>query len=512
LSASPSSGSLVGGPARAPRPSAPAEARRPSALRLGVICRTLGVLCVLFCATLLPPIGISLYYSDGEATRFGIAALVALLASLVFWLPFRRKHVNVRSRDGFLIVGVMWTAMSVLGAVPFMLALRVGFADAFFESAAGYTTTAASVLVGLDRLSPSILFYRQEIQWLGGLGVIVLAIALLPMLGIGGMQLYKADTPGPFKDERLTPRITRTARNVCGLYVLLTALCALAFWLAGMEVFDAVAHSFSTLSTGGYSTHDANLAFFDSPAIEAVAIVFMLIGGISFNAHFVAWRTFQLHRYGQDTQTRVFAITVVCATLAATFVLAATRTYDTVLGSLRYALFEVVSMITTTGYAVADFSVWPLALPVLMIFLTFVGGCAGSTSGGLKIVRFLVLGKQAGVHIHKLIHPQAVRRIKVDGQVVPDSVVESVGGFLVLYVAVFAAFMIIAMMDGMDQSTAFGAVATTINNTGLGLGTDATTFATLGAHGKIVFAFAMLIGRLEIFTFIVLLAPAFWRR
>jgi len=517
LSASPAGSPVAaaGAAARAPRvprAPAPADVPRPSPLRFGVICRTLGVLCVLFCATLLPPIGISLYYGDGEAARFGIAGLVALLAGLVFWLPFRRKHVNVRSRDGFLIVGVMWTAMSAFGAVPFMLALHVGFADAFFESAAGYTTTAASVLAGLDALPQSILFYRQEIQWLGGLGVIVLAIALLPMLGIGGMQLYKAETPGPFKDERLTPRITRTARNVCGLYVLLTALCALAFWLAGMRVFDAVAHSFSTLSTGGYSTHDANIAFFDSPAIEAVAIVFMLIGGISFNAHFVAWRTFQLNRYGQDTQTRVYFITVACATVAATLVLAATHTYDTVLGSLRYALFEVASALTTTGYTIADFSVWPLALPALMIFLSFVGGCAGSTSGGLKIVRFLVLGKQAGVHIHKLIHPQAVRRIKIDGQVVPDSVVESVGGFLVLYVAVFVFFMIVAMMDGMDQSTAFGAVATTINNAGLGLGTDATTFATLGAHGKIVFAFAMLIGRLEIFTFLVLLTPAFWRR
>ncbi len=241
-------------------------------MRLGVICRTLGVLCVLFCATLLPPIGISLLLrATANPVDSPPRAASRCSRDSLFWLPFRRKHVNVRSRDGFLIVGVMWTAMSALGAVPFMLSLGVSFADAFFESAAGYTTTAASVLVGLDRLPPSILFYRQEIQWLGGLGVIVLAIALLPMLGIGGMQLYKAETPGPFKDERLTPRITRTARNVCGLYVLLTALCALAFWLAGMRAFDAVAHSFSTLSTGGYSTHDANLAFFDSPAIEAVA-------------------------------------------------------------------------------------------------------------------------------------------------------------------------------------------------------------------------------------------------
>ncbi len=481
-------------------------------MRLNVIIRTLGVLFLLFSTTLLPPIGISFFYGDGEAGRFSIAFAIALFAGLAFWLPFHKQAMNIRSRDGFLIVTLMWTAMSVLGAVPFMLALDASFADAFFESAAGYTTTGATVLVGLDEMSPSILFYRQEIQWLGGIGVIVLAIALLPMLGIGGMQLYKAETPGPFKDERLTPRITRTARNVCGLYVLLTAICALLFWLAGMSVFDAISHSFSTLATGGFSPHDDSIAFFDSPAIEGIAIVFMLIGGISFNAHFIAWRTLQLQRYGQDTQTVAFLSTVVVATVAATLVLAVTGTYGGLLQALRYAAFEVAAVITTTGFTLADFSLWPLALPVLMIFLSFLGGCAGSTSGGIKVIRFVVLGKQAAVHIHKLIHPQAVRRIKVDGQVVPDSVVESVGGFFALYVAVFAGFMMIAMMDGMDQVTAFGAVATCINNTGPGLGTVAITFSEVSAQSKIVFAFAMLIGRLEIFTFLVLLAPAFWRR
>jgi trk system potassium uptake protein TrkH len=406
----------------------------------------------------------------------------------------------------------MWTAMSLLGAVPFMLSLDATFADAFFESASGYTTTGATVFANLDDLSPSILFYRQEIQWLGGIGVIVLAIALLPMLGIGGMQLYKAETPGPFKDERLTPRITRTARNVCGLYVLLTAVCALLYWLAGMSLFDAISHSFSTLATGGFSPHDDSIAVFDSPAIEGITIVFMLIGGISFNMHFLAWRTLQLQRYGQDTQTMVFLGIVGVSIVASTLVLAATGTYDTFVQSLRYAAFEVVAVITTTGYTLADFSLWPLALPVLMIFLSFLGGCAGSTSGGIKVIRFVVLGKQAAVHIHRLIHPQAVRRIKVDGVVVSDAVVESVGGFFALYMAVFAVFMTLAMMDGMDQVTAFGAVATSINNTGPGLGTVAITFSEVSAQSKIVFAFAMLIGRLEIFTFLVLLAPAFWRR
>jgi trk system potassium uptake protein TrkH len=481
-------------------------------MRLSVILRTLGVLFLLFSTTLLPPIAISFFYGDGEAARFSIAFAIALLLGLAFWLPYHKRAVNIRSRDGFLIVTLMWTAMSLLGAVPFMLALDASFADAFFESASGYTTTGATVFVDLDEMSPSILFYRQEIQWLGGIGVIVLAIALLPMLGIGGMQLYKAETPGPFKDERLTPRITRTARNVCGLYVLLTAVCALLYWLAGMTLFDAISHSFSTLATGGFSPHDDSIAFFDSPAIEAITIVFMLIGGISFNTHFIAWRTLQLQRYGQDTQTVVFLSIVLVATIAATLVLAVTGTYETFLDALRYSAFEVSAVITTTGYTLADFSLWPLALPVLMIFLSFLGGCAGSTSGGMKVIRFVVLGKQAAVHIHKLIHPQAVRRIKVDGVVVSDSVVESVGGFFALYVAVFAGFMMIAMMDGMDQVTAFGAVATSINNTGPGLGTVAITFSEVSAQSKIVFAFAMLIGRLEIFTFLVLLAPAFWRR
>jgi trk system potassium uptake protein TrkH len=481
-------------------------------MRLSVILRTLGVLFLLFSTTLLPPIGISFFYNDGELERFSIAFGISLALGVAFWLPFHRHSAHIRSRDGFVIVALMWSAMSVLGAVPFMLALDASFADAFFESVSGYTTTGATVFVGLDQMSESILFYRQEIQWLGGIGVIVLAIALLPMLGIGGMQLYKAETPGPFKDERITPRITRTARNVCGVYILLTAVCAVAFWLAGMNVFDAIAHSFSTLSTGGYSPHDASLAYFQSPLIEGVAIVFMLIGGISFNAHFIAWRTLQLQRYGQDSQTRVFAIIVVVATIAITAVLASTRTYPTIIESLRYGLFEVATVITTTGFSLADFSLWPLALPVLLTFIGFVGGCAGSTSGGIKVIRFMILGKQAGVHIHKLIHPQAVRQIKIDGQIVPDSVIESVGGFFAIYVGAFAVFMTLAMMDGMDQVSAFGAVAACLNNVGPGLGAVANNFLTVSDQSKIVFAVAMLFGRLEIFTFLVLLTPAFWKR
>jgi len=481
-------------------------------MRLTVIIRTLGVLFLLFSTTLLPPIGISFLYNDGEIQYFSITFAIALLAGVVLWFPFRNDSHAIRSRDGFLIVALMWSAMSLLGTVPFMLVLDIGFADAFFESVSGFTTTGATVLVGLDAMSPSILFYRQEIQWLGGIGVIVLAVALLPMLGIGGMQLYKAETAGPLKDERFTPRLARTARGLVVVYLVLTAVCAVSFWLAGMSLFDAVAHSLSSVATAGYSTHDASIAFFDSVPIELVATVFAFIGAISFNEHFIAWRTLQLQRYGRDTQTRAFVLMVGVAIVLTTIVLYVTRTYDSLGEALRHATFQVVSVFTTTGYWIADFSQWPLALPVILIFAGLIGGCAGSSAGGIKVIRVVVLFKQVGIHIHRLIHPVAIRRIKVDGQPLPDGVVEAVGGFFAVYIVMFFIFMALAMMDGMDQVTAFGAVAATISNLGPGLGDVAITFADVSVHGKIMFAVAMLFGRLEIYTFLVLLTPAFWRR
>jgi len=481
-------------------------------MRLTVIIRTLGVLFLLFSTTLLPPIGIAFFHNEPEIQHFSLTFAIALLVGVVLWLPFRRDSHVIRSRDGFLIVALMWTAMSLLGTVPFMLSLDLSFTDAFFESVSGFTTTGATVLEGLDTMSRSMLFYRQELNWLGGIGVIVLAVALLPMLGIGGMQLYKAEIAGPLKDERFTPRLARTARSLCVVYIVLTVACAVAYWLAGMTPFDAVSHSFSTLSTGGLSTHDQSIGFFDSVPIEVVATVFTMIGAISFNEHFIVWRTLQISRYGKDTQTRVFLIIVLAFIAVSTAVLYATRAYPSLAESLRYASFEVVTIVTTNGYMIADFSLWPLALPVLLVFCGFIGGCAGSSTGGIKVIRFVVLFKQVGIHIHRLIHPQAIRRMKLDGHPLPDSVVDAVAGFFAVYVIVFILFMALAMMDGMDQVTAFGAVASTINNVGPSLGDVAITFADVSTPGKVMFAVAMLFGRLEIYTFLVLLTPAFWRR
>jgi len=477
-----------------------------------IVLRTLGLLLLAFGATLVLPMAISLLYGDGEFQHFATACIVGIVAGVLLWLPVRRRAVVLRSRDGFVIVALVWAVMGLLGAVPFMLTLGLDFPAAFFESVAGYTTTGSTTLVGLDALPPSILLYRQQIQWLGGLGVIVLAVALLPMLGIGGMQLYKGDTPGPFKDERITPRVTRSARSLCFVYVVLTLVCAAAFWFSGMSLFDAVGHSFSTLSTGGYSTHDDSIGFFNSVPIEMVTIVFSLIGSISFNEHFLALRTLQLERYQRDTQTRVFLAVVAVLAIVTTAVLYVQGTYPSLPAALRHGLFASVASVSSSGFTIADYALWPLALPALLVFSMFVGGCAGSSAGGMKVIRYIVLFKQVGVHIHRLIHPQAIRRLKLDGQPVPDSVVEAIGGFFAVYVVVFVIFMVLAMMDGMDQITAFGAVATSINNAGPGLGSVAMTFADVSPQGKIMFAIAMLFGRLEIFTFLVLLTPAFWKR
>lgn len=476
------------------------------------VLRALGILFLLFAATLLLPILFSVLYRDGQFGHFTLAFVVALAIGGFISLPYVRKGATLRTRDAFIVVALIWSAMSTLGSVPLMLGLEISFADALFESASGFTTTGATVVVGLDGLPPSLLIYRQEMQWLGGIGVVVLAIALLPALGVGGMQLYRAEMPGAFKDERMSPRIAHTAKHVCVVYSSLTALCAVSFWFAGMSMFDAFAHSLSTISTGGYSTHDQSFAFFASPAIEGVAIFFMLIGGISFSLHFMALRTLTFDSYGRDSQVRGFLGIVLALILVIASVLYATGTKETALEALRYAAFEVVAVVTSTGYGIDDFSVWPLALPVLLIFSSFVGGCAGSSAGGIKVIRFVILGKQVAAHLHRLVHPRAVRPIRADGRVMTPEIIDGVWGFFMVYIAVFAALMLLLMFDGMDQVTAFGAVAACMNNLGPGLGDVAVNFAGISDTAKYLLVVAMLLGRLEIFTFLVLVTPEFWRR
>jgi len=433
------------------------------------------------------------------------------MAGLVLWYPNIKQASELSVRDGFLVVTLFWVLLGVVGSLPFILGLHLGVTDAIFESVSGFTTTGATVVVGLDQLPPSILYHRQQIQWLGGMGIIVLAVAILPLLGVGGMQLYRAEASGVAKNEKLTPRIAETARMLWAIYFSLTIACALAYWVAGMELFDAVGHAFTTVATGGFSTHDASLGHYDSPLIEMIAIVFMLAGGANFAIHFMAWRRFSLQPYGADPEVRVYGMLFVLATLFVAASLYWTDAYSGATESFRYAAFEVASILTSTGFGTADFSVWPLHIPLILVILSFTGGCVGSTAGGIKVLRIMLLAKLGLRQLFQLAHPQSVSLVKVGNVPVSDEVIFSVWGFYVLYIVTSLLLTVAMMAAGLDLESAFGAVVATINLLGPGLGEVALNFATVGPVIKWLGIFGMLVGRLEVFTLLILFLPAYWR-
>jgi trk system potassium uptake protein TrkH len=482
-------------------------------LNLRVIQRILGLLLMLFSVTMLVPAGVSLAYADGQADLFLDAFGIVLAVGLLAWIPARHEHGDLRLRDGFLVVALFWCVIGLAGAVPFALAAvpRMTITEAVFEAVSGFTTTGATVLVGLDGLPPSILYYRQQIQWLGGIGIVVLAVALLPLLGIGGMQLLKAETPGPMKDAKLTPRITGTAKALWLVYLLLTAAGVLAYWLAGMSLFDAVGHAFSAVSTGGYSTHDASIGYFDSRAIEAVTVVLMVLGGASFALHFLAWRYRRLGDYWRDPEFRAYLGVLAATTAVSVMVLVWNDVHDHPFTSLRSALFHAVSVQTSTGFTTENFALWPSALPVLLMFTTFIGGCAGSTAGGMKVIRWLLVLRQGTREVTRLIHPSAEIAVKLGDKPVGPRVIEAVWGFFAVYMLVFSLLMLLLMGTGVEQITAFSAIATCINNVGPGLGEVASSFRAVSPVGQWICLVAMLLGRLEIFPMLVLISPAFWR-
>ena len=364
---------------------------------------------------------------------------------------------------------------------------------------------------GLDSLPHSSLYYRQQLQWLGGMGIIVLAVAILPMLGIGGMQLYRAETPGPMKDNKLTPRIAGTAKALWYIYLGLTIACAVSYWLARMTPFDALAHSFSTVAIGGFSPHDASIGYFDSATIELIASLFMLLSGVNFSLHFMAVRRLSLSPYIKDPEFRSYLAMLVGISVLCLTVLLAYDRFDFSDGLVK-SIFHTVSIATTTGFASSDFSSWPSFLPVLLILTSFAGACAASTGGGIKIIRVLLLFKQGFREIKRLVHPTGVFLIKLGKTSVSDRVVQAVWGFFATYVMLFLILMILLMANGIDQITAFSAVAACLNNLGPGLGDVAVNYSGLNDFTKYILSFAMLLGRLEIFTLLVLFTPYFWRK
>jgi trk system potassium uptake protein TrkH len=463
---------------------------------------------------MIPPEIVSWLYGDVGQGPFLLAFLLILGMGALLFLPVWSHRRDLRLRDGFVVVVMFWVVLSLSGAVPFMLSEnpRMSLTDSVFESVSGLTTTGATVIQGIDELPPSILWYRQQLQWLGGMGIIVLAVAILPMLGVGGMQLYRAETPGPMKDDKLTPRITETAKALWLLYLGLTAACAVAYWLAGMSVFDAIGHSFSTVAIGGFSTHDASIGHYDSPMIEAVAVVFMIIAGANFALHFRAWHRMSLDPYRGDAEFRTYVLLLGLVALVTSLYLYLSGTYGNLLESARHGVFQSVSIGTTTGFTTAGYHTWPSFLPVLLIFASFVGGCAGSTGGGLKVIRVLLLFKQGLREIKRLVHPNAMVHIKIGGKTMSGRVVDAVWGFFATYVAAFSVMMLALMATGLDQKTAFSAMAAAMNNMGPGLGDVGYHYGDITDTAKWILAFAMLLGRLEIFTLLVLFTPAFWRR
>lgn len=482
-------------------------------MHINVILRVIGMLVMVFSLSFLPPILVSLIYQDGATTAFLEAMAINLIGGLCLWFPMRHHRQELRIRDGFLITVLFWSVLGLFGSFPFMLTDRaaLSFTDALFESISGLTTTGATILTGIDLLPQSILFYRQQLQWMGGMGIIVLAVAIMPMLGVGGMQLYRAETPGPVKDSKLTPRIAETAKALWYIYASLTVLCALGYWVAGMDLFDAISHSFATVAIGGFSTHDASIGYFNSPVIEWICVFFMIISALNYGLHFYAWRNRAITHYINDPEVRFFLLILGCTITITAFVLGMTSSYEWST-SLRYALFEAVSVATTTGFGTADFSSWPNALPFLLIVTSFAGGCASSTGGGMKVIRILLILKQGFREIQRLIHPNAIIPVKLGGKAINERVVSAVWGFFSAYLLVYVILMIGLMATGLDQLTAWSAVAATLNNLGPGLGDVAANFGSISDPAKWMLCFSMLLGRLEVFTLLVLFTPMFWQR
>ncbi|MDH5544303.1 MAG: TrkH family potassium uptake protein [Gammaproteobacteria bacterium] len=483
-------------------------------MQLAAIQKILGMLLMIFSLSMFPPALVSLIYDDGVIFSFIDAFMMIMGFGLVMWLPVRNYHRELRLRDGFIVVAMFWLVLGTSGSVPLIIADEpvLSFTDAVFESISGLTTTGATVITGLDDLPKSILFYRQQLQWLGGMGIIVLAVAVLPMLGIGGMQLYRAETPGPMKDNKLTPRITETAKALWYIYLGMTVACTLAYWVAGMTFFDALTHSFATVAIGGFSTHDASIGFFESQIIESVAILFMILAGVNFSLHFLAWRNMTVRPYLLDEEFRTYAKGIFAVAGITIAYLYFTHQFEDSQSAIRYGLFQVVSAATTTGFTTTNFSLWPGLLPALLIAISFIGGCAGSTGGGMKVMRVLLLMKQGTREVVRLIHPSAQVTVKIGGNPLDERVIDSVWGFFSLYVLSFIVMSMILSGTGIDLVTAFSAVAACMNNLGPGLGEVAAHYGEINDLAKWVLCFAMLLGRLEIFTLLVLLSPAFWRR
>lgn len=475
--------------------------------------RILGLLLMAFSTTMLPPILVAMWYQENTIFDFCTATTATLILGIILWFPFRHKTRELQDREAFLIVVLLWVVLSLTGAFPFAFSesSEISYIDAIFETISGLTTTGATVLSGLEEMPRSILYYRQQLQFIGGGGIIVLSIAILPLLSVGGMQLFRAEMTGPFKEDKLTPRIAQTAKTLWLIYVGLVVVCAFCYWLAGLNLFDAIGYSFSTISTGGFCTHDDNFNSFKNPLLEWLCVVFMLLGAINFSLHFSAIRRRSVLHYWQDPEFKTyfklwfFVVILICATL---FYF---RVFEDVNTTIIKTIFQVTAFFTTTGFFSDDFSNWPTFIPILLMFVCLVGGCAGSTAGGIKIIRLLVLKKQGTREIQRLIHPNGQYVIKFGYSRLSHKTLDAILGFFCIFVATFIVLLLLLLGMGLDPLTAFSSLTASISNTGLRLGAAPDNFKFFSEPVKVIISIAMLAGRLELFTLFVLLSPHYWR-
>jgi trk system potassium uptake protein TrkH len=484
-------------------------------VRIVAVLNVLSRVLLLFAAVMALPWAFSFAFGDGAQRAFAYSLAATLVAGVALWLITFHERRELQVRDGFLLVALVWTVLPAFATLPLLLSLpALSFTDAYFEAVSGLTASGATVLVGLDALPPSVNLWRGFMIWLGGMGVIVLAVAILPLLGVGGSQLFKAETPTPMKDTKLTPRIAETAKGLWLVYFGFTAACMFAYWLAGMSWFDALMHGFTTMGLGGFSTHDASYAHWNSPAIEAVAIAFMLVAAINFATHFLAWRRLRLRAYVVDPEAKVMVAVLALAVLLIAGYLVLTGVYEDFATALRFSAFNVVSIATTTGYASTDFAQWPIFAPLLMLFLCSFISCSGSTGSGIKMVRAQILFKQLFRELLRTIHPRIYSPVKLADRPVSNATVFAVLAYLFVYVASVVVLTLLLTASGLDVLTAFSAAVVSLNNTGPGLGDvgPTATYAGLTNTQTWICSFAMLLGRLELLTLLVVLTPAFWRK
>ena len=482
-----------------------------------VVQRLLGYLLTFFSLGMLPPLALSLAVDDGEAFSFLYAFFLLFLLGTALWVQAAHRAPRrqpLRLRDGFVVVSLFWIGLGLAGSIPLYISpsLQLSVTDAAFEAISGLTTTGATVLSGLDDMPSSILFYRQFLQWIGGLGIIVLAVAILPLVGMGGVQLYQAEAPHSLAERRLTPRITETAKVLLYLYSALTVACGLAYWGAGMSPLDAVCHAFSTVAIGGFSTHDANFGYFDSALIEMIAIIFMIMAGANFGLHYLALSRRSLQPYSRNGEFRTYAVVLASVGAICITYLWVTSFYSDPLETVRHGLFQTVSIATTTGFTTTGYSHWPAFVATLLLLASFIGGCIGSTGGGMKVIRFLLMVKHSGKELYRIIHPTVQVTVRVGDRVMSQSALQSVWGFFAAYITTFTVLFLLLMMTGLDQVSAFSAVGATLNNLGPGLGEVSENYASVSNFGKWLLCASMVFGRLEVFTLLVILTPAFWRR